>query len=152
MCGVKLSTIGFTQTAAERFFAALREAEVRRVFDTRVHRDGQLAGFAKARDLEYFLRELAGAEYRAVPELAPSAELLARYRDKVLGWDEYGAAYEASLRERRAESAVTPELLDGACLLCSEPSAEQCHRRLAADYLAAAFAPGVRFEIVHLRP
>ncbi len=144
---MKLYTIGFTQTTAESFFARLMDAGVARVLDTRVHRDGQLAGFAKARDLEYFLRELAGAEYRAVPELAPSAELLARYRDRDISWEEYAAAYVALLDERRPETTIPPELLDGGCLLCSEPTPLNCHRRLAAEYFAARVSG---LEVTHL--
>ncbi|HEX3549771.1 MAG TPA: DUF488 domain-containing protein [Candidatus Elarobacter sp.] len=144
---MKLFTIGFTQTTAESFFARLLDAGVARVLDTRVHRDGQLAGFAKARDLEYFLRELAGAAYRAVPELAPTPELLARYRDRGIDWDTYAAQYAALLDERRPETTISAELLDGGCLLCSEPTPVHCHRRLAAEYLAAKH-PGL--EVVHL--
>ena len=49
-------TIGFTQTTAEHFFDRLRDAGVKRVVDIRLKNDSQLAGFAKARDLPYFLR------------------------------------------------------------------------------------------------
>ncbi len=142
-----LYTIGFTQTTAERFFRRLRDAGAARVLDVRVHRDGQLAGFAKARDLEYFLRELAGAEYRVVSELAPTAELVARYRDRELSWDAYAAAYNALIAERRPESSIDAKLLDRGCLLCSEPKAIHCHRMLATAYLAERFGD---LEIVHL--
>jgi len=144
---MKLYTIGFTQTSAERFFARLLDAGVARVLDVRLQRDGQLSGFAKARDLEYFLRELVGAEYRAVPELAPPLELLTRYREREISWDAYAAEYRALLDERRPETTIAPELLDAGCLLCSEATPEQCHRRIAAEYLAARHAG---LEIVHL--
>ena len=36
-----------------------------------IHPGGQLAGFAKDRDLAYFLKELAGIEYVHLPALAP---------------------------------------------------------------------------------
>lgn len=55
---MEIYTIGFTQTTAERFFGRLREAGVGRLLDVRLNNSSQLAGFAKAKDLPYFLREL----------------------------------------------------------------------------------------------
>jgi uncharacterized protein (DUF488 family) len=146
---VTLYTIGFTKTSAERFFATLRQHSVKRVIDTRVNRDGQLAGFAKAQDLQYFLHELAGADYAAEPLLAPTAELLKKYRDKTVTWDQYAQEYGALLRERTPERVLSLAMLNDACLLCSEATPEHCHRRLAAVYLKSAFAPA-SIEIVHL--
>jgi hypothetical protein len=37
------------------------------------------------------------------------------------------------------ETSIDPSDLDGAALLCSEAGPEQCHRRLAAEHLAAAW-------------
>ena len=146
---VTLYTIGFTKTSAERFFATLKRHSVKRVIDTRVNRDGQLAGFAKAQDLRYFLHELVGADYAAEPLLAPTAELLMKYRDKTLTWDGYAREYDALLRERTPERAISISTLNDACLLCSEATPEHCHRRLAAEYLKSAFAPA-SIDIVHL--
>lgn len=56
-------TIGFTQTTAEHFFDRLKTADVGRLLDVRLNNSSQLAGFAKARDLPFFLRELMGATY-----------------------------------------------------------------------------------------
>jgi hypothetical protein len=41
------------------------------VLDIRLNNRSQLAGFSKATDLEYFLRAIAGIEYRHLPGLAP---------------------------------------------------------------------------------
>ena len=46
----------------------------------------------------------------------------------------------ALMSERKPEELVTPELLDGACLLCSEDTAEHCHRRLVAEWLKEKLA------------
>ena len=62
---MEIYTIGFTQTTAEHFFGRLKAAGVKRLLDVRLNNSSQLAGFAKARDLPYFLHELAGASYRA---------------------------------------------------------------------------------------
>ena len=49
----------------------------------------------------------------------------------------------ALIRGRKVEGLVTRELLEGACLLCSEAQPQHCHRRILADYLVEHF-PGVR--------
>ena len=144
---MKLYTIGFTQTTAESFFGRLLDAGVARVLDVRLQRDGQLAGFAKARDLPFFLRELAGADYHVLDMLAPTAEMLTSYRERATSWDEYAAAYTALLDERRPEASVSKALLDRGALLCSEATAEKCHRRVAAEYFAAKLGG---LDIVHL--
>jgi hypothetical protein len=39
------------------------------------------------------------------------------------------------MAERKVEDTVAREVIDGGCLLRSEPTAEECHRRLVAEYL-----------------
>ena len=69
---MKLFTIGFTKTSAEKFFGRIKGAGVRRVIDVRLNNVSQLAGFAKRDDLKYFAKELCGADYLHRPELAPT--------------------------------------------------------------------------------
>jgi uncharacterized protein (DUF488 family) len=52
---MQLYTIGFTQKSAEHFFTLLRTNQVQVLVDTRLKPDSQLSGFAKGRDLPYFL-------------------------------------------------------------------------------------------------
>ena len=51
------------------------------------------------------------------------------------------------LNERDIKSAINKDILDSAVLLCSEPTSEKCHRRLAAEYLQIIYKD---IEIVHL--
>jgi uncharacterized protein (DUF488 family) len=51
---IPLATIGFTRTTAENFFDRLRQAQIRKIIDVRLHNTSQLSGFAKADDLAYF--------------------------------------------------------------------------------------------------
>jgi uncharacterized protein (DUF488 family) len=44
--------------------------------------------------------------------------------------------YYKILIERKASQAIDLFLLDKAVLLCSEASADQCHRRLLAEFFA----------------
>lgn len=147
---MKLYTIGFTQTTAEGFFGRLQSAGIARVLDTRIHRDGQLAGFAKVPDLPYFLDRLTGIAYQPVPSLAPTPAMLKSYREKLLSWEGYAESYRDLLRERQPEKEIHASLLDGACLLCSEHTPERCHRRLAAEYLRDTLAGVAEIEIFHL--
>ena len=66
---MEIYTIGFTQTTAEHFFGRLKAAGVQRLLDVRLNNSSQLAGFAKAKDLPYFLSELVGATYEHEPLL-----------------------------------------------------------------------------------
>src|SRR5262249_59733493 len=88
-------------------------------------------------DLAYFLDRLCGISYEHDPRLAPTEELLAGYRRQKRGW----SAYEAAFLRLMAERGI-PETLDRAtftrrtAILCSEATAERCHRRLVAELLA----------------
>jgi len=145
---MKLFTIGFTKTTAEHFFSRLSTAGVKKIIDARLNRDGQLAGFAKAQDLQFFLERLASIKYVAEPLLAPSAEALQMYRKKEMQWEEYAAEYLRLIRARGVETSLDPAGLDESCLLCSEPKPDRCHRRLAAEYLRGCSNRAI--EVIHL--
>lgn len=114
----------------------------------RLNNTSQLAAFAKRDDLQFFLRELCNAEYCHEPALAPTEDILDAYKKKQIGWDEYETRYVDLLIERAAEKVVDRRLFDvPAVLLCSEASPKQCHRRLAAEYLAGKWGD---VKIVHL--
>ena len=51
------------------------------------------------------------------------------------------------MRARRIEETTSRELLDGACLLCSEEKPHHCHRRLVAEYLGERWG---NVEIEHI--
>ena len=144
--GMKLYTIGFTRTSAERFFGRLRRAKVASVVDVRLATGSQLAGYAKRDDLAWLLRELCGIPYRHELALAPTAGLLDAYRKHHVDWEGYARGFGVLIRDRAIET-LDPAGFDGACLLCSEATPQRCHRRLVAEYLAAHW-PDV--QIVHL--
>lgn len=118
------------------------------MIDVRLNNTSQLAGFAKRDDLQYFLRQICGADYHHEPLLAPTQEILDAYKKKSIDWEQYARQYRELLIAREAENAVDRRLFDvPAVLLCSEPTAERCHRRLAAEYLAEHWA---EVKVVHL--
>jgi len=135
VCVATLFTIGFTQKSAEQFFSVLKKARVRRVVDVRLHNSGQLAGFTKRDDLAFFLRSINDADYLPLPLLAPTAEMLSAYRAGGSSWDAYAKAFGDLMGSRKIEIALKDEILDRDCLLCSEPTAEHCHRRIVAEHL-----------------
>jgi len=144
---IKLFTIGFTKKNAERFFGLLRDSGVRRILDVRLNNTSQLAGFAKRDDLAYFLQAIGDIEYIELPGLAPTEAIMDSYKRKTSDWPTFAASYVALLERRNVAGSMSRAMLDHACLLCSEDKPDHCHRRLAADYLAARFGD---VEIVHL--
>lgn len=132
---VNLFTIGFTQKTAEQFFEILIKKGVKRVIDTRLNNVSQLAGFAKQKDLKYFLTRLGGIDYIHLLDLAPTKTILDDYKQKRISWIDYEQKFNTLITERKIEQNISPGLLEDACLLCSEPTPHHCHRRLVAEYL-----------------
>jgi uncharacterized protein (DUF488 family) len=132
---VKLFTIGFTKKSARRFFDLLRDSGANRIVDVRLNNLSQLAGFAKRDDLAYFLKEICGMDYVHLPALAPTQEMLDEYKKQKGDWRMYEQRFLALMKQRRIEKTVSPDVIAGGCLLCSEDKPQHCHRRLVADYL-----------------
>jgi uncharacterized protein (DUF488 family) len=142
-----LFTIGFTKTSAERFFTRLQNAGVVRVLDVRLNNVSQLAAFAKKDDLRYFLRVIANIDYEHHPELAPTQDMLDAYKKRRGGWADYEVRFRDLIVSRHIETTMRQGSIDRACLLCSEDTADRCHRRLVAEYLREKWGD---LEIVHL--
>jgi len=142
-----LFTIGFTKKNAEVFFTKLRNAGVTRLIDIRLNNVSQLAGFAKRDDLIFFLKELCNCDYKHMPNFAPTKEILDAYKKKGIDWNEYVNRFSKLINKRKIENEIKAEELNNAVLLCSEPTPEQCHRRLVAEYLKEKFG---NIEIKHL--
>ena len=148
---VTIYTIGFTQKQAAEFFGLLREHGITKVLDTRRRPGSQLSRFAHGDDLPWLLHELVpGCEYEHRLDMAPTAELLDRYRgrgpkSRQLTWPGYARAYKQQLREE--DLVAREKRADWAagrfCLLCSEHEPVHCHRRLLADYFREHW-PGTR--------
>lgn len=142
-----LYTIGFTKSTAEHFFGRLRDAGVHVLLDIRLNNTSQLAAFSKAPDLAYFLRELVGASYEHRIDLAPTDDMLKAYKAGRVDWDDYASAFLDLMRERRIERGDRAVFEGPTALLCSEATAEQCHRRLVAEHLSLHWTD---LDITHL--
>ena len=145
---MRVMTIGFTKTTAKGFFEEILKQQtqsgvgLKRVVDVRLNNVSQLAGFAKRDDLKYFLDKICGIDYEHLPELlAPKQEMLSGLKKHGGSWADYEKAFLELMSEREIEKIITPERIDGACLLCSEHQPDKCHRRLVVEYLQARWDP-----------
>ncbi len=144
----KIYTIGYKRKSLETFIHQLQDAGVDAVIDIRLRNTSHLAGYTKRDTLDFLLREGFHIAYEHHPELAPTPEILDAYREYE-NWAAYEERFIPLLRERRAEE-VGRDILARykvPCLLCSEPTAEQCHRRLVAEYWAEHLPP---LDVIHL--
>lgn len=134
---IEIATIGFTKKNAEDFFGRLKKAGVRKVIDIRLQNSSQLAGFAKAEDLKFFLKELGGIDYVHDTALAPDEALFKDYKraKKPIPWADFRKRFLNLMEEREIAERYTPADFDKACLLCSEVDAKDCHRSLVVEYL-----------------
>jgi len=144
---VRLYTIGFTKTSAESFFSRLSNAGVKKVVDVRLNNVSQLAGFAKKKDLEYFLKTICGIGYEHRLELAPTQDILDAYKKQRGDWTAYERRFLELITRRNIENTIEGSAMNEACLLCSEDKPHQCHRRLVAEYLREKWGD---LDIVHL--
>ncbi len=133
---MEVFTIGFTRKTAEEFFGLLCRHGIRRLVDVRLNNISQLAGFTKREDLQFFLREICGAEYVHEPLLAPTQAMLDSYKKEKGSWEDYERRFLALMADRKIEEKIDPSLFGvPAVLLCSEPTPDRCHRRLVVEYL-----------------
>ena len=144
----KVYTIGFTKRSAEEFFGAIKKAGIRQLLDIRLNNSSQLAGFTKRDDLRYFLKAICGVSYKHELLLAPTQEILDAYKKSHGSWSNYEKAFFTLMTTRQVEIKLPRSIFDSpTVLLCSERTAERCHRRLVLEYLQSKWGD---IEIVHI--
>jgi uncharacterized protein (DUF488 family) len=137
---MEIYSIGFTQKSAGEFFGTLKAHGIERLLDVRLNNTSQLAGFAKQADLAYFLHEICNCAYEYEPLLAPEQPMLDAYKKHKGNWDIYAEQFMNLMRNRKIESAISRESFQQkTVLLCSELTAEHCHRRLVLEYLQTSW-------------
>jgi len=145
---MEIYTIGFTKKTATQFFGSLRQANIKRLIDVRLNNSSQLAGFTKKDDLSFFLAEICHIEYQHEPLLAPTQDILGTYKKQKGSWSDYQQRFLALMRDRRVEERINPKLFEiPTVLLCSEATAEHCHRRLVLEYLQEKWE---NLNIIHI--
>ncbi len=143
---MKVCTIGFRGKSAREFFGLLKKAGVQKLLDIRRRNQSQLAGFTKGSDLAYFLEECFGIRYEYIPLFAPSEELLDGFHAR-LGKRKCDDAtwvwYVEQFTREISDKPIVERFLEASrgfevvCLLCTEETAEHCHRRLIAEHVVA---------------
>jgi uncharacterized protein (DUF488 family) len=145
---MEVYTTGFTKKTAAQFFGSLKLAGIKQLLDVRLNNSSQLAGFTKKEDLAFFLKEICAIAYLHEPLLAPTQEMLDAYKKQKGSWSDYEQRFLALMQGRRIEEKFQPALFEiPTVLLCSETTAEHCHRRLVLEYLRDRWG-GI--EIIHL--
>lgn len=146
---MKVYTIGFAQKTAKEFFTILDKNKIECVLDVRLNNVSQLAGFTKSKDLQFFLKTIINADYIHNTNYAPTKEILDNYKKSKIDWKEYEILYNKLIAKRQIEKIFTKDSknYNNICLLCSEATAVNCHRRLLADYLKSSLS---EIEVIHL--
>jgi len=126
----------------------LKKEGIERVIDIRLRNTNQIAGFSKKDDLAFFLRELLNCEYHHLPFLAPTDQILDDHRNGG-PWSAYVSKFIPLMKERTALDKIGIDFFTEkkSCLLCSERTPEECHRRLVAEMMKEKWTD---LEIVHL--
>lgn len=147
----KIFTIGFARKTAEFFFDLLEYKGVKEIIDVRLYNRTQLLGFSKYPDIEFFLRRLSNIDYFHDLEFAPSVELFDCYKKNLIGWDDYEKEFAKLIKDREIDTYIANNYSgkENYCLLCSEVSADYCHRRLVAEKIREVLEDE-DIEIVHL--
>lgn len=143
-------TIGFTKKNAEEFFTLLQKNNVQTLIDVRLNNTSQLAAFSKFPDIEFFLNKICGIEYQHEVAFAPEESTLKRYKKKEIDWEQYVMEFSETMKKRNIRKYIADKYGSEdhkICLLCSEPTPEQCHRRLIAEIFTEVFP---NTKIIHI--
>lgn len=137
---MEICTIGSSGSSAEAFFLRLEMQKVTALIDTRANPNSQLGGFAKSDSLKFFLPKILAIPYVYEALLIPSKGILKSYRNGEISWAQYANDYQLELQSRLVvEKLDTSNWGTKPVLLCSEKLPDNCHRRLAAEYLSSGF-------------
>jgi len=149
---VNLFSIGFTQKSAEDFFGMLKDNKIDCLVDVRLNPNGQLSRFAFKKDLPYFLDKLAnGCKYVHRVDLAPKKELLKEVRTKGSAMNKDYKLFEKAFKQQLKRESKIDNFVEqfnkyqNVVLLCSEPTAEKCHRRVISEVLLNKFNSDIKF-------
>ena len=145
---IKLYTIGFTKKNAETFFTLLEKNKIKTVIDIRRNNSSQLAIFSKSPDLSYFLKNLSNIKYKHFINLSPPSDLLKKYRNKSITWEQFEKKYVKIIKSSDDFNDFNYNVLKNACLLCSEDKPDKCHRRLLAELFR--LNKKTKINIIHL--
>jgi len=121
---LKIFTIGFTKKTSRAVFLPAKAAGNSPRCGCTSEQCFAACGIHEKRRLRYFLGAICKIEYVHLPELASTQGMLDAYKKKKGDWSDYAAKFLRLMEQRKVQSTVPHELLDGSCLLCSEDTPE----------------------------
>lgn len=107
----------------------------------------QGGGFARKKDLPYFLSAIGNIVYQYVPECAPTPELFNGIKSDMITFTQFRKEYLKLIKVRDMPALFSKKNLSNACFLCYEADPDYCHRKILAEYLDDVFEIG---EVIHL--
>ena len=117
---------------------------MQKVIDIRRQNDSHLLGFTRKLHLRYLCERGFGIAYEHIPQFSPSKKLLTEYLQRLghkkcdeTAWGYYVEEFNREVLSQPICQRFN-EVVDGfdiVCLLCSEETADRCHRRLLAEQL-----------------
>ena len=95
------------------------------------------------------MEKLCNCKYEHNTIFAPTKEILNAYKKQQISWEDYVVQYNALIEKRDVEDLFRTKYLEfnRILLLCSEPTAEKCHRRLLAERLMDCISD---IQIIHI--
>ncbi|MCL2566535.1 MAG: DUF488 domain-containing protein [Alphaproteobacteria bacterium] len=127
-------TIGFSGKKQSGFFEILHVSDITKLLDIRLYRTSCFVPWASSGNLAKDCHN-HNIDYAVIPEMFPTGELLKSYKNRAIDWTSYEQIFNNLLADRQVEKLFSPESLNNICFLCSEKSADMCHRRLVAKTL-----------------
>lgn len=120
-----------------------------KVVDVRLYNNSQLLGFSKYPDIEFFLRKISDIDYIQDLHFAPTEKILQCYKKKYITWRQYELEFAELMASRGIDEYIRKNYSDAEniCLLCTEQSPVNCHRRLVAERIVKVLGD---VEIIHL--
>jgi uncharacterized protein YeaO (DUF488 family) len=83
-----------------------------------------------------------------LPHLSPSTELLQRYQEENLPWEDFQAAFLKETETKEKYYSLIDHLLSftDVTLLCVEETSERCHRRIVGELLEEKLKIKINFD------
>lgn len=142
-----LYTIGYEQRGISDFLSVLKGHGITRVVDVRQYPNSRRPGFSKSA-LTRLLSE-SGIAYESLPALGSPIDLRKAYRltgDVVTFFKQYQRYLET--QDEALAYLLSLAHTQQCCLLCYERDADECHRKIIAEFIQKM--DGNSLEICHL--
>jgi hypothetical protein len=115
--------------------------------DIRLPNTSHLNGFTKFPDVQFFLREVSGIDFRRELALAPTDELFEELKGGRISLKQFETRFIPLLKQRNVGVTLDWHPARHVALLCNEEDPSRCHRTIVADYLASTWNTEFRGDL-----